>query len=51
MNDEILFQCRDEGFDDTLVGQVTVKVDTFRLNDEKVLPLQMTLNDHSIGVL
>ena len=51
MNDEILFQCHDDGFEDTLVGQVTVKVDTLRLSDEKVLTLNLTLNNLEVGFL
>ena len=51
MNDQILFECHDEGFEDTLVGQVTVKVDTLRLSDEKVLTLSMTLNNLEVGCL
>jgi hypothetical protein len=51
MNDEIIFECHDEGFEDTLVGKVTLKVDALRLSDEKVLTLNMTLNDLEVGYL
>jgi hypothetical protein len=51
MSDDILFQCFDGDFEDTLIGQARANVNFLFKNHPNNLKLQLTLNGVNVGIL